>query len=53
MGVHYLHLLAMAFFVGGQLVTGLHLLRPRAHLLSAAILLASLTIVWLGLEPAH
>jgi uncharacterized membrane protein len=121
LGVHYLHLVAMAFFVGGQLVlvaavlpvergsadrtrlraiagrfgvgsllalgilaatgstmairegywtdgtlqlrlivvalvvvlTLLHLIRPRLHWLSAAILLASLVIVWLGLNLAH
>jgi putative copper export protein len=121
LAIHYLHLLAMAFFVGGQLVlvaavlpverrfddrtrlraiarrfgigsllalvvlaaTGtamaiqggrwddptlqlklgvvalvvalaaLHLYRPRVHQLSAAILLASLVVVWLGLELAH
>lgn len=121
LGVHYLHLLAMAFFVGGQLVvvatvlpverrhsdrirlrviarrfgigsvlalialaatgtatamhqhywgdgtlqlklavvalvaalTTLHLIWPRVHQLSAAILLASLVIVWLGLNIAH
>jgi uncharacterized membrane protein len=120
-GVLYLHLLAMAFFVGGQLVFGiavvpvlrgsgadperermrgiarrfgslvalgvlgltgwgmashydlwdsstlqwklglvvfviglalLHLRRPRLHALHGAILLASLVIVWLGLELA-
>lgn len=119
-GVLYLHLLAMAFFVGGQLVFGiavvpveravpdrermraiarrfgygslvalgvlivtgwamashddlfgsptlqwklglvgvvvaltlLHLRRPKLHALQAAILLASLAIVWLGLELA-
>ncbi len=119
-GVLYLHLLAMAFFVGGQLVFGiavvpversapdrermraiarrfgygslialgvliasgfamasrddlfgnsalqwklglvalvvaltlLHLRRPKLHVLQAAILLASLVIVWLGLELA-
>jgi uncharacterized membrane protein len=119
--VLYLHLLAMAFFVGGQIVFGIavvpvlrgsvdrepmraiarrfgygslvalgvlivtgwamashydlfgdstlqlklalvglvvalavaHLRWPRAHLLQAAILLASLAIVWLGLELAH
>ena len=119
-GVLYLHLLAMAFFVGGQLVFGIavvpilrgdpdpertrmravarrfgfgslaalgvllitgwamashdelwdsstlqwklalvaavigltivHLRRPKLHILQAAILLASLVIVWLGLE---
>lgn len=119
-GVLYLHVLAMAFFVGGQLVFGLavvpvlrgepdrermravarrfgygslvalavlivtgwamathddlfgsstlrwklglvalvialtlvHLRRPKLHALQAAILLASLAIVWLGLELA-
>ena len=119
-GVLYLHLLAMAFFVGGQLVfaiavvpvertapdrermraiarrfgygslaalgvliasgwamaahydlfgdstlqlkltlvglvvllTLLHLRRPRLHALQAAILLASLVIVWLGIDVA-
>lgn len=121
LGVHYLHLLAMAFFVGGQLVvaaavlpverrfsdrarlraiarrfgigsllalvvltatgtamaihqhywgdgtlqlklavvglvvalTTLHLIWPRVHQLSAVILIASLVIVWLGLDIAH
>jgi uncharacterized membrane protein len=121
LAVHYLHLIAMAFFVGGQLVflaavvpverrypdtermkaiarrfgygslvalvvlaaTGsamatrehawanptlqlklgvvafviflavAHLSRPRLHVLQALILLASLTIVWLGLNVAH
>jgi uncharacterized membrane protein len=121
LGVLYLHLLAMAFFVGGQIVFGiavvpvergapdrermraiarrfgcgslvalgvliatgwamaahydlfgdstlqvklalvglvvlltlLHLRRPRLHALQGAILLASLAIVWLGLELAH
>jgi uncharacterized membrane protein len=121
LGVLYLHLLAMAFFVGGQIVFGIavvpvlrdapdrermravarrfgygslaalgvliatgcamashfglfddstlqlklalvglvvaltvaHLRWPRMHLLQAAILLASLVIVWLGLELAH
>lgn len=121
LGVHYLHLLAMAFFVGGQLVvvsavlpverrssdrtrlraiarrfgigsllalvvlaatgtamaihggywddgtlqlklavvglvvalTTLHLIWPRVHAFSAVILLASLVIVWLGLNIAH
>jgi uncharacterized membrane protein len=120
-GVHYLHLLAMAFFVGGQLVvvaavmpverrysdrtrlraiarrfgigsllalvvlaatgsamaahwgywgsgtlqiklglvglvvclTTLHLVWPRLHVLSAAVLAASLAIVWFGLVLAH
>jgi uncharacterized membrane protein len=112
-GVLYLHLLAMAFFVGGQLVFGiavvpilrgdpdperarmrgvarrfgygslvalgvlvatgwamashyglwdssvlvvgltlLHLRLPKLHALQGAILLASLAIVWLGLELA-
>ena len=119
--VHYLHLLAMAFFVGGQLVvaaavlpverqfadrarlraiarrfgigsvvalivlaatgaamadhggywddgtlqlklavvalvvclTTLHLIWPRVHVLSVAILIASLYVVWLGLSLAH
>lgn len=119
--VLYLHLLAMAFFVGGQLVFGIavvpvlrgdaerermraiarrfgfgslialgvlfvtgwamashyelwdsstlqwklalvgavigltivHLRRPKLHILQAAILLASLAIVWLGLELAN
>jgi putative copper export protein len=119
--VHYLHLIAMAFFVGGQLVflaavvpverrypeaermkaiarrfgygslvalivlassgsamathehawadptlqlklgvvalviflAVAHLVRPRLHVLQALILLASLTIVWLGLNVAH
>lgn len=121
LGVLYLHLLAMAFFVGGQVVFGIavvpvlrdatdrermraiarrfgfgslaalgvliatgwamashyglfgdstlqlkltlvglvvalavaHLRRPRMHPLQGAILLASLVIVWLGLELAH
>jgi uncharacterized membrane protein len=120
-GVLYLHLVAMAFFVGGQLVIGLavvpaerkspdperlraiahrfgvgslvaivvllatgtamashfdlwdsatlraklglvglvlvltaaHLRFPRRHELQAAVLLASLAIVWLGLDIAH
>jgi uncharacterized membrane protein len=120
-GVQYLHLLAMAFFVGGQLVvavavvpverrladrdrlraiarrfgigslvalvvlvatgiamateyrfwdldtlqvklglvggvivlTALHLVWPRLRVLQVVILLASLAIVWLGLELAH
>jgi uncharacterized membrane protein len=34
-------------------LTTLHLVWPRARALSAAILLASLVIVWLGLELAH
>src|SRR5919202_1674050 len=88
-GVLYLHLLAMAFFVGGQLflgvavvpaerrnpdrerlravarrfgygslvalvlvLTGVHLRRPQLHALQAGILLASLVIVWLGLDLA-
>ncbi|HYQ78559.1 MAG TPA: hypothetical protein VEP91_05545 [Solirubrobacterales bacterium] len=119
-GVLYLHLLAMAFFVGGQLVFGIavvpilrgdadrermraiarrfgygslvalgvllvtgwalashyelwdsstlqwklalvaavvgltivHLQRPKLHMLQAAILLASLAVVWLGVELA-
>lgn len=119
--VHYLHLLAMAFFVGGQLVvvaavlpveqaaadrtrlraiarrfgigslvalavlaatgtamaihehywasgtlqlklivvgivvvlTSFHLIWPRVHQLSAAVLIASLVTVWLGLNLAH
>jgi uncharacterized membrane protein len=33
-------------------LTLVHLRRPRAHALQAAILLASLAIVWLGLELA-
>jgi len=33
-------------------LTLLHLKRPKLHLLQAAILLASLAIVWLGLELA-
>jgi uncharacterized membrane protein len=35
------------------LLTLLHLRRPRLHFLQGAILLASLVIVWLGLELAH
>ena len=34
------------------LLTVVHLRRPRLHALQAAILLASLVIVWLGLELA-
>jgi hypothetical protein len=34
-------------------LTTLHLVWPRVHQLSAAILLASLVIVWLGLTIAH
>ena len=43
--------LALVGFV--VVLTLLHLRRPRLHLLQAAILLASLVIVWLGLELAH
>ena len=35
------------------LLTALHLRFPRLHALQAAILVASLTIVWLGLELAR
>ena len=31
-------------------LTGLHLRHPRAHALQAAVLLASLAIVWLGTD---
>jgi hypothetical protein len=59
--VRWLHLLAMAFFVGGQLglvvlvgvLVGLHLRRPANHALDGAIFVASLAIVWLGVALAH
>ena len=84
LGALYLHLLSMAFFVGGQIVLAiavvpvertapdrerlraiarrfgygsllalLHLRRPTLHALQAAILAASLMILWLGLELAR
>ena len=34
-------------------LTGLHLRHPRAHALQAAVLLASLAIVWLGTDLAN
>ena len=35
------------------LLTAIHLRYPRAHLLQAAIFVATLAIVWLGLDLAH
>ena len=58
----YLHILAMAFFVGGQLVViaavvpverHTHLIWLKRRILPIGILIGSLTIVWLGLELAH
>jgi uncharacterized membrane protein len=36
-----------------MLLTAIHLRYPRAHSLQAAILVATLAIVWLGLDLAH
>jgi hypothetical protein len=36
-----------------MLLTAGHLRYPRAHLLQVAILLATLAILWLGLDLAH
>jgi hypothetical protein len=63
--VRYLHLLAMAFFVGGQLflvaalvaeVAGLivwHMRRPQMHALEGAPFPGLLAIAWLGVSLAH
>ncbi len=45
-GVLYLHLVAMAFFLGGQLFIAV------ADLLQAAIFLVTLAIVWVAVELA-
>jgi uncharacterized membrane protein len=36
-----------------MLLTAVHLRYPRAHLLQVTILMATLAIVWLGLDLAH
>ena len=36
-----------------MLLTAVHLRYPRAHLLQVAIFMATLAIVWLGLDLAH
>jgi hypothetical protein len=35
------------------LLLGLHLVAPRRRVLSVAVFVASLVIVWLGVELAH
>ena len=49
-GILQLKLIVVGIVV---VMTSLHLIWPRVHQLSAAILVASLVIVWLGLNLAH
>jgi hypothetical protein len=54
--VLWLHLLGMAFFVGGQLMLAAIVVpvlrRPEWHALDAAIFIVSVAIVWLGIVVA-
>jgi hypothetical protein len=43
--------LALIVLIG--VLLGLHVVAPRSRALSAAVLLASLAVVWLGVELAH
>jgi uncharacterized membrane protein len=45
--------LKLALVATVMVLTAIHLRYPRAHALQVAILLATLAIVWLGLDLAH
>jgi hypothetical protein len=56
--IRFLHLLGMAFFVGGQpvlvgVLLGRHAVAPRSRALALTVLLVPLAIVWLGVDLAH
>jgi hypothetical protein len=61
LAIRWLHVVAMARFVGGQLVLVVvagalilwHIRSPRRHAVEGIVFVVSLVIVWLGLALAH